>query len=868
MSRLNDVPIIAQPRSSNRPSRHAAQTPGLGPVPPTPADWINGDEAQAGSSEAQHAQQSYEPLRIDTGAPRESSLSRRPATRDTSAHGIRERRSRSKAVREGGGSEIDQPASPDRIQTTAQGAISQRREHNRKVSSFAESSHVSGHSRPSNVMTPPYTPGPSNRPLHSASSDKTRAIGDSSLLESFFADSLARHQRLIEREAAAANDDERLEIFAKYLVHESRLRRDRYHDAYGAMAGQIVDLTRDMWRSYSNTAKSVTTPRTGRSIEYPASESMSSGLPDELTPATEDGSLDGDGHERSRPWGNGFQPCLSPIPSMAVSTVPDEDSSRGRAPSRWWEQSQASGSIGKPERIEKSHRETKYMGITAAMLQSSPHPSPELVRQTPTPNASTFLLGPDEYPPEKVGFHENTDFDTPMPTPGRVHASSPNTPAAIDISRLITLPPPFPRHHPAVNNSHPKLADLRNEWRKLAISADLQKIRDAYLDQEFALKNSQQEAAKQRRLKMRRSMQEKLNEGSLTFAEAAQAEAAFDAEEIERGRKNARARFDQFEASVSHPLNTLVTETLALAEKCITKLSSDLEQYDKSVQPNRAQEEGDEHPERLEQLNLLKWLFEARETLHKDMFDLHAQRAEQYGEVVLAPYRLAKQQSKIDEAQAFFQKDSHDRLAVFNKDALNRHEEFLRVIEVNVTRGLEDQVSAFWDIAPSLRDLIQHVPNANMELDEADELHALAGFHVQIPLQEYDENLAYRRHPLQYLFSLLCHAEKSVYQFIESQVNLLCMLHAVRELTTEASLKALQLERRDDASTTPTAELSGEMLQARDAEGRRLTADLQDNVREVERQWREALGDRLNSAKSAVRTWLERTDGWEDGLAE
>ncbi|KAK5239407.1 hypothetical protein LTR16_011969, partial [Cryomyces antarcticus] len=38
--------------------------------------------------------------------------------------------------------------------------------------------------------------------------------------------------------------------------------------------------------------------------------------------------------------------------------------------------------------------------------------------------------------------------------------------------------------------------------------------------------------------------------------------------------------------------------------------------------PNQTQEEGDEQPELLEKLTLLKWLSETREQLHQELFDL------------------------------------------------------------------------------------------------------------------------------------------------------------------------------------------------------------------------------------------------------
>lgn len=576
----------------------------------------------------------------------------------------------------------------------------------------------------------------------------------------------------------------------------------------------------------------------------------------DFTPATDSASVGegGEGFDRaeSRQWAESFKPSLSPIPSMAVSTVPDENSSRGRTPSRWWEASN-SGSIGKPERLEKSKRETKYMGVNPADLQASTQDPP---RHSPTTGASNqhYTYGPDEYPPEKVGWHEENDYDTPMVTPNRRGERQASTPGMepLDVSRLVTLPPPYPRHHPAVNNNHPQLSHLRSEHRLVADLFEVQKIKDSYLDRDFTLSREQNDAMKQRKVKLRADVQNKIADGSMSFADAAKAEADFDAEEAERGKATARANFDVFEANVSHPLNTFLTERLDRANTCIKQLRAELERGHQAANPNQAQEEGDEHPERLEKLTLLKWIFETREQLHKEMFELHAMRSEKYSEVILTPYRIARAQAKIDEATTFFKKDSIERQVSYAKDYLKRLEELQTTMEKNVSRGVEDQLSAFWDIAPGLLEVIQQIPPH------------MARFEIQIPLQEYDENPSYQDHPLQYLFSLLNHAEKSAYQFIESQINLLCLLHEVRTATTKSRLRLVEIER--NAASPNDADIHAEMVQAKREAEDHLTQDLKEKVGEVERQWQEALGDWMAGCKGRVRGWLEESGGLEDGL--
>lgn len=900
-----------------------------------------------------------EPLRIDTSAVREASLTRRPAKRGDSASGLRDRRSRSRAAK---GSE--ESAGPSNLVfSPIEGSISRRREHTRTMSNYVEPNSApssssgggtsSGNSGATtkageNVLTPPYTPAvgrnvdeqlrkqvlkvpgsaSSDRPishlLHAPNEDVNgssaplspgRPPSSGSLynnkvstakLDVFALQAIERHRSFVEREVAATSDEERLELFANFIVHESRLRRDRYTAAYNAMAGDIVDLTRDMWRSYNNTntrggagIRRAGTPSTAMSSYDPTVPNWGgSSQPNSargstfegLTPGADSPSVGSasDGAE-NRQWPEAFKPSLSPIPSMAVSTVPDEHDSRGRTASRWWEQSASgSGSIGRPDRMEKTRRETKYMGVTPATLQEEEADGDSNQRGTPGgmngKHGQAYGYGPDEYPPEKVGWHEGYDYDTPMATPQRIEQRNSATPGVepLDVSRLVTLPPPYPRHHPAVSNSHPLLADLRAEHRVLVNHEEIIKIKDAYHEKDMALTREQEEATKQRRAKLHASIQSKIAGGSMSFADAAQAEADFNLEEAERGKTTARSNFDVFESDVAHPLNTLLTERLARADTAINKLTTELASGQEAAGPDQAQEEGDERPERLEKLTLLKWLFEARELLHKEMFDLHNARSDKYSAVILTPYRISKQQAKLDEATAFFTKDARTRQITFAQESQKRFEALQTVFDQNVTQGVEDQLSAFWDIAPGLLEVIQQVPLRDAELARCD---------IVIPPQEYEENPSYHEHPLQYLYSLLDHAHKSAYQFIESQINLLCLLHEVKTATTKSSLRLVEMERLSDAaaaaknanaaagSSSPPAHgqaagdaeaqaeiIAAEMQQARSAAEDHLTLDLKEKVGEVERQWKEALGDGMTACRRRVGSWLEQSGGLEDGL--
>lgn len=252
-----------------------------------------------------------------------------------------------------------------------------------------------------------------------------------------FAEAAAeRHRQFIEKEMAASSDQDRLELFAEYIVNESRLRRDRYSAAFDAMAGDVVDLTRDLWRSYGNSGRRSATPSAQSASVVPSgrrSQASTSGeSPDtrqpisipttaaspassvaNYTPHTEPASPSSASSQRARDPSWNYKPVLSPIPSMAMSTVPDEEDSRGRSASRWWEASNDGGSSGVGNRrLERSKRESKYMSLPKEARESlqwigEEQPSPAQRGES----SSRPQYGPNEYPPEKVGLHE--------PVPGK-----------------------------------------------------------------------------------------------------------------------------------------------------------------------------------------------------------------------------------------------------------------------------------------------------------------------------------------------------------------------------------------------------------------------------------------------------------------
>ncbi|OLN85108.1 hypothetical protein CCHL11_06259 [Colletotrichum chlorophyti] len=706
---------------------------------------------------------------------------------------------------------------------------------------------------------------PAEGPM-SASASATKHTVITQTADQFCHATIERFQAFALQESTAATDADRVRLFADFVVSESRIRRERYSIAIGAMGSEIFDLTRDLFRPMVTRRESeASQPEwTPQSSEPPRSHrgSMNSTYhesPGESSSAPTSANIAGSpigGPPNNANWSSNYMPSLSPILSLSVSDNYDADS-RGRPASRWWE---ADSNGGGGKLIERSKRESKYMGV--------PKEAREALQWVDSPQRHDGVAGPsdsgssNEYPPEKTGWHEPEPQVTPQPVRYSVDSlgssASPTTPnpAHLDVSRLVTLPPPYPRHHPAVNNNHPELTQMRTAVRQLSDLSEIEATKERFQLTSNKKRDEAAKAAAERRHALRSNLQQEVNAGNMSFAEASAIEQDSVLAEKEKLKELGKTTFEQFQSQVVMPLNDLVTGRVANATALFDKLAGSLFD-DVASAADMPQEEGDDKPELLEKLTLLKWMFEARETLHRAIYDILTERNNRYRDVVLTPYRLAGNEEKLRNAEAFFAEDAAKRELAFAHEVLARTQAFQAVVEENVIRGVEVQLSAFWDIAPPLRRLLENIP-----ADPED-------FNIQIPTAEYEENPSYRRHPLQYLFSLLLHTEKSTYQFIESQTNLLCLLHEVKEAVTHAKAKVVQSEADDGNGREYGAEEREARAQRlRQEEGRMLTDDLQEKVRVVQDQWTSALGENIKNVKQMLGEYLLETGGWDETLEE
>lgn len=704
-----------------------------------------------------------------------------------------------------------------------------------------------GEDRPvSHLLHLPNDPVPMPAPLsprrvptqQSSSSDSVIRRGPD-----FTRKALQRYQEVLEKEARASSHAEALKIFAEFIISESSLRREWYSDAFVANSLDVEEVGKRLFELPVKESVQPERPRLDTSLRAPIHSSS--------------GDSSAGGEAPSRPesaWWRNYQPCLSPIASISIDN--DEMSSRGRPPSRWWESKTGSSSEGGERKVQRSKRESKYMGVSRELREAMQRGYNETLVEAEEENHSgasksqAFSYGPNEYPPEKVGWHE------PEPEPHQPTGATIATPSLcsqpqkMDISRLITLPPPYPRHYPAVNNSHPDLITYRTTVRSISDLSEIRATRHRHQVHIDQLQQDHQAKIQEGRRQFKSNIQQQIEQGSITFAEAAEAEAALGVDEKRLEKELVQAEFDSYQETVLKPMHAILTDRVKRATECIDELSSKLIDAAQNNTPDQTQEEGDEEPELLEKLTQLKWLFEAREQLYREIHELFSESNEKYRAVVTLPYKQSKNEDKVRETDDFFIKDAMDRRVQYEADALARLETFMDVVEENVKRGVETHLSAFWDIAPSLLALVQQIPEN------------LQGFQVQIPASEYEENPSYRQFPLQYLYSLLTHAEKSSYQLIESQTNLLCLLHEVKSAVMSANCKLMEAQRIRHGE--PEDVVRREMQDWRAQEERELTADLKDRVATVEGQWTEALGSQIQALRERVKDQLISEGGWEE----
>ncbi|KAL2423496.1 hypothetical protein ABEF95_009694 [Exophiala dermatitidis] len=871
-----NLPQVQSTGSSSRPNSYRVplRPSVLSPLPPTPANWS--EDASERPSGRVPMSLHIETKNLDRPVSLPVGLNRSTALRVTSARGLLERRKQRRSLYEAQAAESsDLTAETDPWEETmspagiindhsptpeSAGAVSAisdsgRRDVRRRSRSinpeqrFGETDQFSlstfGRSAPLSTATnsgngPPRAsskalPTPPLSQKNPASAHSIIPSNASSISElgrgevdSFIAEASRRHHEFLLLERQATSDLERLQLFTEFVLEEARIRRQRYPAPFVEGSFDVEEVRKLLFDDDVDVG-TIDAKRESSQSRQQRNEMPASPHPDAL-------------------WWKDYRPALSPIASMSN----DELSSRGRTASRWWQSQTGSEGDGDAKKMKRTKRESKYMGLATLSVQ-------EVLSEAATPrDFNDTYQADDTYPeekgnPEALGIYD--DDNAPVSTSKR-SSFNPYASPLLDISRFITLPPPYPRHYPAINNGHPRLSTYRNAVRTLSDLSELQSRRGRHNVAVEALRAEHVRKAKERQQSFQVHVQAQIKEGSISYAEAAEAEQALRMEDHKCEKECLQAEFDTLQDVLINPMHEMLNDRLAQLNTRINELTEELVEEMHAQNVDRPQQEGDAMPEILEYLTQLKWLFETREHMHREIFDLLSERNEKYKAIVLLPYRQANNLDKIRDTEGFFAEDRLERRKEFFAAAAVRYEKFAELVAENVAREVELQSSAFWDIAPGLAELVQRLP------DEAEQLGA-----IKIPESEYAENPSYREFPQQYLYSLLQHAEKSTYQFIESQISLHCLLHEVKGALIGARYRAAEATK---ARSTGDEKHSGSLLDAtgrwRDEQDATATAELKQQVTMIEEQWAEALGSALQAKKAQVKACLESVGGWDEAL--
>ena len=461
-------------------------------VPPTPADWREEDGTNGGAPSRHRLPSS---LHIDTSSilrkrrsgtvypmtataggsahPRRDSsaggLFRSPAFRNRSAMGIRERRSESRIGKDRAVEDSAVEPSSSVAPWAADFSVVVSPSLPVKTFSVPPPKRLSVPSKALSLIVPP---GPEQRPvshlLHMPNSDdsmqvpltpSTKAAQEppEDLLgpespKLFARRAIERHRLFAEREAAAANDSERLDLFVQYMKAESRIRREQYASVFEEDCIEVDELTQGLFGHFHDRQQSLSGQDTSKRTSIASSTFEDSTSSSAVSRKHESPSSASSTQQQPESyWKEDYVPCLSPIASMSIVTGQDEMDSRGRAPSRWFEDQSHSGDglLGDAFKVlQRSKRESKYMGNPPALYGNTASPLTGGGQWQPSGANRQLSYGPNQYPPEKTGWHQEEPPPFLPPTP----SSAPFTPDSrrLDILRLVTLPPPVRAHFRSV----------------------------------------------------------------------------------------------------------------------------------------------------------------------------------------------------------------------------------------------------------------------------------------------------------------------------------------------------------------------------------------------------------------------------------
>ncbi|TGZ81604.1 hypothetical protein EX30DRAFT_250161 [Ascodesmis nigricans] len=597
------------------------------------------------------------------------------------------------------------------------------------------------------------------------------------IAQGFLETSKRRYREALAAEDVAITEEDKLRLFLAFLTKECQTRLDLYTDTVNTAEHRKLAKITAILTGAPNSEHSLT-PVSPVNIGDIDDEDMGS-------PRSR--------QKRETNWWSQNSTSLE-------QRIRDEESSRGRTSSRWWETSHGSVSESMAYRSDGMPDDDMSLGFGRRSKKRSKKPraslreiaetmnTPRNPAQGPNPSNPASYMGSAAYPPDR----KTQSRSRSRPAHSRTRAASKRpVKLNLDIAPLLTLLPPYPKDYPAVNNSHPSLEIFRNLVRTLNQLDSLKTLHETFTQWQQQHNAQFQSSATKRRNQQAERIQSVYasSRRTIDYAAIEKLNIAFESSELQHRTQHLQQEFDHFSATVVDPAHRDLHDRITAATAAYNDLSAIID----SPAPTSSDPDSDPGPPELhEQLTALKWLFEVREQLHTHIFDLLSQRNTMYKTLVITPLPDPRA------AEAFFAKDSSTRSTEHHNARNQRHAQFTAFVETQVTKGVEIARSAYWDIAPLVQESLLKIPEQ------------LGNVVPIVPPEEGHQNPELLKDPMLYLQRKLGLARDAMYRSVEAQTELLCLLHEVKS--------------------------RGEV------EEERLDRDLKEKVGMVEEEWKEGLG--------------------------
>jgi len=650
--------------------------------------------------------------------------------------------------------------------------------------------------------------------------------------EDFIHQTRRRYKEMLRAEDHASTDADKLRVFLHFVEKECKVRQSLYPQANPMDVKRVVKILRIAMDERNNLTP--VSPVMRQSEDQDGDIDMAPPPPE----------------EKPRPgtqwWGQNLTAASFPTSAMSAyeQRVAEEESSRGRASSRWWENSNDDGGSCSVSEIVRSDDNDSVYGSAyprrSRRFNKNPRQSlKEIAELANSPRSSAYASGTMHdaasylnlaaYPPDRKGGSRSRSR-APGTSRSRVARRGGTVKTSLDIAPLLTLLPVWPREYPAINNCHPRLDVFRDLVRTLNDLSMLKGLQQRFAEKTGKTKDVFATESQRRRISQAERIQRLYSRGDLHYDEMERLNLDFEREETKINHEAEEKDFKAFDTEVVTPAHRDLHERISAA----TAAYADLIALIKARNPNLAAD-SEEQPELLEYLTALKWVFDVRETLHQHVFEMLTERNDRYKSLTLGPLRSARDQSRFQSTSAFFVQDAATRLAEFNKQKILRHEQFMDFVENQVTLGVEEARSRFWEVAPLVMECLEKIPE-NLE-----------NIVPMIPPEESPEHPEWVQQPMRYLERKIAETEGAMRGLgVEEGEGLLCLLHGVKSALARARAEAVN----DDDGRR---------------EERRLTEDLKEKVGMIEDEWREGLGGILERIKGDVEREMDRLEPGRKG---